>query len=214
MNTRCQEFGLRLLRAELSDLTLAIGIASNEQFFTRKVRMGKQFPLHKAAEAWRNIAVLYSDAMRKAQILERELVLVLAGLRIRIGELKTGQAYDWAFSQMTRKPAAELLRWIQGSGGNLSPESQKAIQGALEARNDLAHNFFHKYNPVLSEKECERVGVYLQDKSSKFEAAFQLLQPLERSIKERLGIAHRRTFMEDFRKKATDAIASFDDEPE
>jgi hypothetical protein len=131
------------------------------------------------------------------------------------GELKGAENFDWAYKKMTRMKPFDLLKLIRGTGGHLSPENEEAVKQALKIRNFLAHGFFHKYSPVLGAKECDRVASRLRKIDSDLKAAFQLLQSLKRNLEQRLGITpHCPTDTESFLKKAVDAIASFDDEPQ
>ena len=149
--------------------------------------------------------------MCRAQILERELVQVLAGLRTKTGELKPDD-FDWAYQEMIRKKPSEVLLWIQGSGGNLSRECQESIRGALRARNFLAHEFFHKHSPLVSAEESKRIASKLQKIRSDLQAAFDLLQPLRFRLEGQLGLAERQSAWEEFRRDFIHAVASFDDE--
>lgn len=154
---------------------------------------------------------LYAHAMCSAQILERELVQVLAFLRTKTGELKE-KNFDWAYEKMMHDKPSDLLIWIQGSGGNLPQDSQDRIRKALFERNFLAHGFFHSYSPVMSAPQTKRIATKLQKIDADLTAAFNLLQPLRLKLEGQLGLsAVRQSVREDFRKTFIEAVASFDD---
>jgi hypothetical protein len=168
--------------------------------------------LLKTSEAWRDVMAIYALAMCSAQVLEGELVQVLYFLRIKSGELKE-QGFDWAYDEMMRWKPSEVLDWIRGAGGNLSHENEKTIRRALRLRNFLAHEFFHKHNPVMSGTQCERIASKLKKIDSDLGAAYELLQPLRQKLEIQLGLsADRQLASEDFRKKFVAAFESFNDE--
>lgn len=166
----------------------------------------------KASIAWRNVMALYGEAMCSAQILERELVQVLAFLRSKTGIIRD-EEFDWAYEKMMYEKPSDILVWIQGTGGNLSRDSQEAIKKALQTRNFLAHKFFHQYNPVMSASQSRRTSVKLQKFDSDLKVAFELLQPLRLKLEKELGLSERRQKIgEDFRERFVQAIVSFKDE--
>ena len=166
----------------------------------------------KAPRAWRDVMALYAGAMCSAQILEGELVQVLYFLRIKSGELKE-QGFDSVYQQMMRKKPSEVLEWIRGAGGNLSPESQETLRRALRLRNFLAHEFFHKHNPVMSATQCERVASKLRKIDFDLTAAYELLQPLRQRLEKEPGLlGHRQTKEQNFRKRIIEVIESFNEE--
>jgi len=168
--------------------------------------------LRKMSSARRDVMALYAEAMCSAQILERELVQVLYFLRIGSGELKE-RAFYWAYQQMIRKKPREVLDWIRGSGGNLSQGTQETINGALRVRNFLAHEFFHKHNPVMSLAQCEQIASKLRKIDADLTAAYELLQPLRRKLEKQLGLSpHRQSTADNFRRRIHEAVESFNDE--
>lgn len=169
--------------------------------------------LEKVAMAWHDVMALYGHAMLSAQILEGELVWVLWALRTKIGELKESD-FDWAYEQMRRAKSVDLLNLIRGSGGNLSADNLEVIRKAIHARNFLAHRFFHQYSPitggVLKNRQC---ATKLRKIKSELEAAHSLLVPLRLKLEGELGLSEeRKVFADDFWKRATQAILSFDDD--
>jgi hypothetical protein len=128
--------------------------------------------LRKAWLAWREVLALYGDVMCSAQILEGELLQILYFLRIPAGEL-TEPSFDWAYRRMLRMSPREVLDSIRGAGGNLSNEHQQIIEKAVTARNFLAHAFFHKYNPVMTASQCERVISRLRERRIKAEGCLR-----------------------------------------
>ena len=155
---------------------------------------------------------IYAGAMCSAQVLEGELVQVLYFLRIKSGELKE-PGFDWAYQQMMRQKPSEVLDWIRGAGGNLSYENEKIIRQALRLRNFLAHEFFHKHNPVMTGTQCERIASKLKKIDADLEAAFELLQPLRQKLEIQLGLsADRQITSKNFQKRIVEAFESFNDE--
>ncbi len=168
--------------------------------------------LRRMSEASRDVMAIYAGAMCSAQILEGELVQVLYFLRIKTGELKE-QGFDWAYHQMMRWKPSEVLDWIRGAGGSLSHGNEETIRRALRLRNFLAHEFFHRHNPVMSAPQCERVASKLKKIDAILTAAYQLLQPLRQKLETQLGLsADRRIASEDFQKRIVEALESFNDE--
>src|SRR5208282_4131853 len=168
--------------------------------------------LIRASTAWRDVLAIYGGTMCSAQILERELVQVLAFLRTKTGELKSGD-FDWAYREMVRMKPGDILTLFQGSGGNLSPESQESVRKALRARNFLAHEFFHKFSPVMTAPQSKRIAIRLQKIDSDLTSAFELLQPLRLKLEAQLGLSEQRqSVSKDFREKIIQAIVSFNDE--
>jgi hypothetical protein len=166
--------------------------------------------LGKMSQAWRDVMAIYAGVMCSAQILEREIVQVLYFLRIASGELKE-EGFDWAYGQMMRRNASEVLDSIRGAGGNLSRENEETIRRALHLRNFVAHEFFHKYNPVMSAARCKRIASRLRKDDAELMAAYELLQPVRQKLEKQLGLSRQRT-EENFRKRLIDAIESFNDE--
>ena len=110
------------------------------------------------------------------------------------------------------KPS-EVLVFIRGNGGNLSQENQETIRVALRVRNFLAHEFFHKYSPVMNAAQCKRVSSRLRGIDSDLKAPFEVLQPLRRKLEEQLDFsADRQIAREDFRKLVAKTFESFIDE--
>jgi hypothetical protein len=168
--------------------------------------------LRKASEAWRDVMAIYAGAMCSAQILEGELVQVLYFLRIKSGELKE-PGFDWAYHQMMRQKPSEVLDWIRGAGGNLSYENEKIIRQALRLRNFLAHEFFHKHNPVMSGTQCKQIASKLKKIDAELETAFELLQPLRQKLETQLGLSvDRQITSTNFQKRFVEAFESFNDE--
>jgi hypothetical protein len=116
--------------------------------------------LEKASTAWRNVMALYGEAMCSAQILERELVQVLAFLRSKAGIIRD-EEFNWAYEKMLYEKPSDILIWIQGTGGNLPRANQETIKKALQTRNFLAHKFFHQYSPVMSAPQSRRISAKL-----------------------------------------------------
>src|SRR5258708_1795268 len=116
---------------------------------------------------------LYGEAMCSAQILERELVQVLAFLRTKTGIIKD-EEFNWAYEKMMYEKPSDILIWIQGTGGNLALDNQETIRKALQTRNFLAHKFFHQYNPIMSVSQSRRVSAKLQKFDSDLKGAFEL----------------------------------------
>lgn len=168
--------------------------------------------LEKASTAWRNVMALYGGAMCSAQILERELVQILAFLHTKTGVIKE-EGSDWAYQKMLYEKPSDVLIRIKGSGGNLSLESQEIVRKALLTRNFLAHKFFHQYGPIMSAAESRRVSLKLIRIDSELKTAFDLLQPLRLQLEKELGLSPRRqNIWEDTRARFVQAIVSFHDE--
>ena len=168
--------------------------------------------LRRMSGAWRDVMAIYAGAMCSAQILEGEMVQVLYFLRIRSGELKE-QGFDWAYHQMMGWKPSEVLNWIRGAGGNLSRRDEETIRRALRLRNFLAHEFFHKHNPVMSAPHCERVASKLKKIDADLNAAYELLQPLRQKLEAQLGLsADRQIVSENFQKRIVEAFESFNEE--
>jgi hypothetical protein len=163
--------------------------------------------LQKVANTWMGVDLLYADAMCKAQILERDLVLILTSLRVRIGELKGAQKFDWAFKQMLKMKPSQLLKSIGAAGGNLSYEQEENIANALRGRNFLAHSYFHKHGRAMSAKRCERATLELKKIRAELVMASNLLRPL----RQKLEIDRPRRVPESFQKDVAAALVSFCD---
>lgn len=169
--------------------------------------------LEKVASAWRDLLAAYAGAMCSAQILERELVQILALLRMGSGEL-SGSDFEWAYLQMTRMKPSEVLNSIRGAGGNLSREKQEVIKSAMRERNFLAHEFFHKYNlATLGAAQSTKIVRQLYKINSNLKVAFESLNPLREQLVMPLGLSEDRSVIsENFRKQVAEAIVSFNDD--
>jgi hypothetical protein len=167
--------------------------------------------LKKVSAAWGSVQQRYASAMCAAQLLEGELIQIMAFLRIRTGELNSPD-FESAYAKMERMRAKEILSFIRGCGGNLSLDDYKIIEGALKSRNFLAHRFFHEYNPVANLTECKRAVQKLRKIESELNAAYKLLQPLRQNLEERLKLtAIRKDASENFKRDFLEAMASFYD---
>jgi hypothetical protein len=168
--------------------------------------------LEKVATAWHDVMALYGDAMLSAQVLEGELAWVLGALQTKIGALKDSD-FDWAYEQMRRAKALDLLNLIRGSGGNLSADNLEVIRKAIYARNFLAHRFFHQYSPITGVLKSRQCATKLRKIKSELQAAHRLLLPLRLKLEGELGLSEERKAVDDdFWKRTTQAILSFDDE--
>jgi hypothetical protein len=167
--------------------------------------------LKKVSIAWTEVSARYASAMCAAQLLERELVTILGFLKQLLGQLTSDN--NWAYAQIERMKAKELLKLIRGCGGNLSSEENKIIEEALNSRNFLAHGFFHKYNPVMTSTQCKRAIRRHRTIESELDAAYRLLQPLRQNLEKRLNLsAVPKELAANFKKLFVEAVGSFYDE--
>ena len=90
---------------------------------------------------------------------------------------------------------------------------RRIIRQALRLRNFLAHEFFHKHNPVMSGTQCKQIASKLKKIDAELETAFELLQPLRQKLETQLGLSvDRQITSTNFQKRFVEAFESFNDE--
>jgi hypothetical protein len=169
--------------------------------------------LVKMGVAWHNVMALYGEAMCSAQILEGELVQILYFLRWADGDLKSEADHTWAFRQLEHLKPSELLEQIRRKGVKIREHLKQPIERAFRTRNFLAHQFFHKYNPIMDAVQCKEVERKLRLMDEELTKAFDRLQPLRLALEKKLNLSeHRMATSKRTVTKFLSAIGSFADE--